>query len=67
MTRAPHQPALPFSPAASKRAPRHSAAERHAEANRECAEVILADVERYGGEGGGLVEWARTVLQKAEG
>jgi hypothetical protein len=39
----------------------------HAEANRECARLILADRERYGGAGSLPVEWAeRTLAQKGE-
>lgn len=31
--------------------------------NRECAAVILADVAKHGGEGSGLVQWARLFLE----
>jgi hypothetical protein len=31
--------------------------------NRLAAMLVLADVQRYGGEGAGLVRWARAVIQ----
>lgn len=34
-------------------------------ANRECAEIILRDVQRYGGEGSLMVWWARRILNPA--
>ena len=34
------------------------------DANRECAGIILADVERYGGEGSLAVRWARRVIER---
>ena len=36
----------------------------HADANRECAGLILAEVARYGGEGGLMAQWARRVRGK---
>ena len=39
--------------------------EHHQQANRECAELILKDAPRYGGEGAGLVMWARMVWTAA--
>jgi hypothetical protein len=39
-------------------------AETYEAANRECAEIVLADVAKYGGEGALLVQWARTILQR---
>jgi hypothetical protein len=38
--------------------------EQHEQANRECAELILKDAARYGGEGAGLVMWARMVVDR---
>lgn len=35
--------------------------------NLESAKLILADVERYGGETAGLVIWARMAVQRIEG
>jgi hypothetical protein len=32
--------------------------------NRQSAEIILADVERHGGEQSGSVQWARAVLKR---
>ena len=34
----------------------------YSESNRIAAEIITADVEKHGGEGAGLVRWARRVL-----
>lgn len=34
--------------------------------NRESAEIILADVEKYGGETSGAVRWARAFLARLE-
>lgn len=34
--------------------------------NRESAEIILDDVETYGGEQSAIVQWARAVVGKAE-
>ena len=39
-------------------------AEGYFEANRVAAEIIVSDVEKHGGEGAGLVQWARRVLQR---
>jgi hypothetical protein len=36
--------------------------EQHEATNRECAELVLKDPARYGGEGVDLVIWARMVL-----
>jgi len=36
----------------------------HDRANLEAASVILADPERYGGEGSLLVRWARVVIER---
>lgn len=33
--------------------------------NLDSARAILADVERYGGESAGLVQWAQLVLDRA--
>ena len=41
-----------------------SAREGFAAANTRAAAVILADIERYGGEGAGLVQWARLLIEK---
>ncbi len=41
-------------------------AEQHTLANREAAELILRDIERYGGPGSGLVLWAKAVLERGE-
>jgi hypothetical protein len=35
--------------------------------NRECARLVLSDVEVYGGEQAGLVQWARVVTARFEG
>ena len=42
------------------------AANEHQRVNLEIARGILSDVERHGGEGSGLVEWARRVVAKAD-
>lgn len=42
------------------------AADQYRSANIEAAKVILGNVAKYGGEDAALVEWARTVLAKAE-
>jgi hypothetical protein len=42
-------------------ATKHRASEQFAVGNLEAARVILADIERYGGEESVLVVWARTV------
>lgn len=36
--------------------------ERYAAANRECAQIILAEPERYGGPESLMVQWARMIL-----
>lgn len=33
--------------------------------NRACAEIVLADVEKHGGEESALVRWARMVVGRA--
>lgn len=38
---------------------------RFDERNRICAELILADIDRYGGEQALSVEWARKIVAKA--
>jgi hypothetical protein len=38
----------------------------YAQANLEAARVILADIERYGGESAGLVQWARLIVKRTE-
>jgi hypothetical protein len=35
--------------------------------NLQSARLVLADVERFGGEDAGLVQWARTVTKRLEG
>lgn len=37
---------------------------RHEDASRECAQIILADIERYRGEESLPVEWARRIVAK---
>jgi hypothetical protein len=34
----------------------------YASQNRHAAAVVLSDVAKYGGQGAGLVEWARVVI-----
>ncbi len=36
--------------------------EQHDQWNRECAQIILADIGRYGGEDSLMTRWARLVL-----
>ena len=38
--------------------------EQYVDANRTSAKIILADPEKHGGEGSGIVAWARLVLAK---
>ena len=40
-----------------------SAREAFAAANRAAAGIVLGNIARYGGEGAGLVRWARAVMQ----
>jgi hypothetical protein len=54
-------PAPPGSSARPSRAPR---SDPHAARNRETAALILADLERYGGEGSLMVRWARAVAER---
>lgn len=51
-----------FSPGNSK--PKSSKHLVFAESNRVAAEIILRDLEKYGGETSLLVEWARKVMEK---
>lgn len=37
--------------------------EEYARANRECARIILADIERYGGPKSLMVQWAHMILE----
>ena len=39
-------------------------ADEYTRKNLECAEIILADAQRYGGEESLMVQWARLVLEK---
>jgi hypothetical protein len=39
-------------------------AEKFSDENRIAAEIIVSDVERYGGEGSALVQWARRAIQR---
>lgn len=48
------------------RSPGMLATERYTADNRAAALVVVADVERRGGEGSGLVRWARMVLERIE-
>jgi hypothetical protein len=50
----------------TRRAPTKRAADHYHAQNRLAAGIILQDVQRYGGEGAGLVQWARTVLRKEQ-
>jgi hypothetical protein len=34
--------------------------------NLECAKLILASPDEHGGEGSGIVEWARAVIRRLE-
>jgi hypothetical protein len=36
------------------------------QANEQAAGIVLQDIAKYGGEGAGLVIWARMVLQRTE-
>lgn len=38
--------------------------ERYDRENRECSRIILADIEKYGGEGSCAVQWARAIQRK---
>jgi hypothetical protein len=40
--------------------------EKFQQQNIEAARIILRNVDRYGGEGAGLVRWARLTLARAE-
>jgi hypothetical protein len=42
---------------------KQSAAARYDAGNLAAARIVLADVDLYGGEGAGLVIWARLVLE----
>jgi hypothetical protein len=39
------------------------ARQSYAASNEQSARIILADIGKYGGEGAGLVHWARLVIQ----
>lgn len=66
--KSPLQPALPFPPPDRARGvtARQAKSQSHDAANREAAEVVLADPEHYGGESAALVEWARRVMRKVQ-
>jgi hypothetical protein len=50
----------------TRRAPSaRSAREGFTAANRAAADIILASEAKYGGEGSGLVQWARLVIERA--
>jgi hypothetical protein len=38
-----------------------SARATHQQANEQVAHIVLQDVAKYGGEGAGLVQWARMI------
>jgi hypothetical protein len=42
------------------------AADQYRRANLEAARIIVADVQRYGGESAGLVRWARLFVSRVE-
>jgi hypothetical protein len=58
----PKQGKLPFG--APARAPRTRKKHKYEEQNLEAAEVILRDIERYGGEEALAVRWARAFLAR---
>jgi hypothetical protein len=45
---------------------RQTAAARYDQQNELCARLILSDLQRFGGDGAGLVVWARLVLERLQ-
>jgi len=56
------QALLPF--ARPQKKPASATVDRYEQGNRSSAELILADVERWGGEEAGLVQWARATMER---
>ena len=51
----------------SRRSSLSEIAGQYEEQNREAAEIILADVEKYGGSKGSMAHWARVLIARKDG
>jgi len=51
----------------SRRSSLSEIAGQYEEQNREAAEIILADVEKYGGADGSMCKWAWAVIARQDG